>query len=271
MERLIFAAILAVISLIAQAIDGPRRIRDRSRTLKWLASRIGGTHLPASRDRHPAIVWDIEKTSAILFIPENSNGRAQGVTFRLRLPCRFRLRLLPETGWARLRRFFGAQDLQIRDDPFDDLFLIQSDDPSGALRLLTREVRAALAGLTRVTPLTLETGTNGIQLRALANLDDDLERLSAFAEGAVNLGRTLAQLLDPAMITQGVEEAIGSCPVCSTPVEDDRGICTRCRTPHHKDCWNYLGGCAMYGCAGRPPRLRSLPARGRRMPATARR
>jgi hypothetical protein len=37
------------------------------------------------------------------------------------------------------------------------------------------------------------------------------------------------------------------CPVCSEALTT-MVVCKRCRTPHHEDCWNYYGGCSVYGC-----------------------
>ncbi len=31
------------------------------------------------------------------------------------------------------------------------------------------------------------------------------------------------------------------CPVCAMPVAGSERRCERCDTPHHPDCWNYLG------------------------------
>lgn len=42
-----------------------------------------------------------------------------------------------------------------------------------------------------------------------------------------------------------------TCVVCRTPLPDDPHLCPRCETPHHLDCWEYTGGCAIYGCANR--------------------
>lgn len=41
-----------------------------------------------------------------------------------------------------------------------------------------------------------------------------------------------------------------TCPVCACAVADDekQHICETCSTPHHKDCWEYAGGCAIFGC-----------------------
>lgn len=47
------------------------------------------------------------------------------------------------------------------------------------------------------------------------------------------------------------------CPVCAGPVggSDELPVlgCPRCGTPHHADCWEYHGGCAVYGCREQAP------------------
>lgn len=40
------------------------------------------------------------------------------------------------------------------------------------------------------------------------------------------------------------------CRVCGTELVDGLVTCERCQTPHHKDCWEYWGRCATYGCTG---------------------
>ena len=45
----------------------------------------------------------------------------------------------------------------------------------------------------------------------------------------------------------------GRCPVCGCQVEksDASLCCPRCSTPHHRECWDYTGGCAIFGCSKR--------------------
>jgi len=38
------------------------------------------------------------------------------------------------------------------------------------------------------------------------------------------------------------------CRVCGAPVDGDHVCCRQCDTPHHGDCWDYVGGCATFGC-----------------------
>src|SRR5688572_24640795 len=48
------------------------------------------------------------------------------------------------------------------------------------------------------------------------------------------------------------EPATSRCPVCANAIGGAARACTRCATPHHADCWEYSGGCAIYGCVETP-------------------
>ena len=39
------------------------------------------------------------------------------------------------------------------------------------------------------------------------------------------------------------------CPICSEEIMQDMVVCTRCKTPHCRDCWNYNGQCATFACS----------------------
>lgn len=40
-----------------------------------------------------------------------------------------------------------------------------------------------------------------------------------------------------------------TCQVCGTPPDPkETVICDRCGAPHHAECWEYNGGCAIFGC-----------------------
>jgi len=42
------------------------------------------------------------------------------------------------------------------------------------------------------------------------------------------------------------------CAIDQTMIEPGQsfGYCKICRTPYHKECWDYNGGCAVLGCEG---------------------
>lgn len=67
-------------------------------------------------------------------------------------------------------------------------------------------------------------------------------------------------------------QSMAICQVCGTPVELPAPVvCELCETPHHDDCWRYLGSCSTFACTGLatgPPRapraLRPLRVAGAR-------
>jgi predicted RNA-binding Zn-ribbon protein involved in translation (DUF1610 family) len=45
-----------------------------------------------------------------------------------------------------------------------------------------------------------------------------------------------------------------SCPTCQTPIlaHEAAVSCPSCGQPHHQECWDEVGGCAIYGCKSAP-------------------
>ena len=61
------------------------------------------------------------------------------------------------------------------------------------------------------------------------------------------------------MTMEGIQAATTRprCPVCATEINNEQPPqethrCQRCETLHHKDCWDYTGGCAIFGCNSLP-------------------
>jgi hypothetical protein len=53
---------------------------------------------------------------------------------------------------------------------------------------------------------------------------------------------------EPAESAMSVDAAAGDCQVCSERMESRVVYCGKCRTPHHEECWSYVGQCSTYGC-----------------------
>jgi hypothetical protein len=45
-----------------------------------------------------------------------------------------------------------------------------------------------------------------------------------------------------------VDATAGECQVCGERMETRVVFCAKCRTPHHEECWTYVGQCSTYGC-----------------------
>lgn len=42
--------------------------------------------------------------------------------------------------------------------------------------------------------------------------------------------------------------AEGECQVCGEKMESRVVFCAKCRTPHHEECWSYVGQCSTFAC-----------------------
>ena len=62
------------------------------------------------------------------------------------------LKLTRQTGFNRITRAFGAQDIEVGDQSFDDAFVVKSDDPNAIKLLLTPAVRMSLLRLQAAYP-----------------------------------------------------------------------------------------------------------------------
>ena len=61
-------------------------------------------------------------------------------------------------------------------------------------------------------------------------------------------------------VAAGIEFIVGQqpqlledarCGVCGESLANEIVVCRRCNTPHHRDCWQFGGGCATYACGSR--------------------
>lgn len=46
-----------------------------------------------------------------------------------------------------------------------------------------------------------------------------------------------------------ISDDSGKCLVCGKSFYGETISCATCESRHHKDCWDYNGGCAIYGCS----------------------
>jgi hypothetical protein len=65
----------------------------------------------------------------------------------------------------------------------------------------------------------------------------------------VSAGRRSAAATAPAAVASG-----SVCPTCQTTIAADEPatVCPACKQAHHEECWNEVGGCAIYGCEAAP-------------------
>ena len=47
------------------------------------------------------------------------------------------------------------------------------------------------------------------------------------------------------------------CPVCGYELFGVIVFCSRCKKPHHRPCWDFIGKCSLFGCSSSPGRKSS--------------
>jgi hypothetical protein len=192
------------------------------------------------------------------------------------------LKVFPETVLYSLAKLFGMQDLRIGHPDFDQKLIVQAQPIESFNPLLSEGLRENLVRLYRMSPnlhlfdiryhegtlivqRSLELSRYGPwaadvvrQLDQVAwNLLDTLspDRISAFA-GAVEI------------VASGAAAEPSQCLVCAQVIADPVGMaCTACDTPHHRDCWDYNGRCALFGCGGTRAREVALAVKPAAPPA----
>lgn len=170
-----------------------------------------------------------------------------------------KLTVEPETLKHKIKGFFTGEP-QVGDAEFDESFWIVSSVCEQAVRdLIPAELCRALVHFRRsreswiclhVSNSTLIFEERGGPLRphgypelleALSHLADHLERHGTLYDAS---GDFLMEV-----VTYGGELPEGArCQICGGPLGRARVECVACKTPHHPDCWEYNGACAIFGC-----------------------
>jgi len=172
-----------------------------------------------------------------------------------------------ENLFTRIGKALGwTQEIEIGDEDFDRRFLLKTDTPLKASRLLKDlEVRRAIWWLFDhgARDLTVDSGKIVITSHALSFdppdygpmldlLDLIARRLDRKKLSVRVLGGERRALVDDSGRTR--------CPYCRvllSGIEDDLVACEKCSTVLHGECWEEHGGCPLLGCGGeRPERAR---------------
>ena len=175
-----------------------------------------------------------------------------GTSFSAPLESSRTLKIFPQRFWHAVPKLFGYQDVHIGDDAFDREFVVKSNQQGFAREFVGRDMRTVL---TRLRALGGGAFLMDLTLRSLIIRKDAClqkeEELRAFSEGCLAV---LERFATVAGISRGVEmesvkvdAAGGICQVCGTQMEE-QVRCARCDTPHHRECWEYMGACSTFAC-----------------------
>ena len=258
------AAVLMVIAIIY----GAKAARQRDGELEQLARRRGGKLQSSSLFDFPVLRFP--HSGRTVTLKYTSGGENESNRTHLCIPWhhnRLRCEIFLEGPLSGLRKLIGMQDLEIGSPHFDRRFVITGNDETAIKALLTPDVQGRLLALLEldqsatfsIPDLYLQINNGLLTITKTSYLTDGaiLERFIdlflEFYEAANVVPGVGIDFLTPASSSTSNSdgESAPHCIVCGEPLATDLITCRSCRTPHHRDCWQYFGGCATYACGGK--------------------
>lgn len=158
MAGLIFFVILLIGGIVIFAV----RAQKQRVAAAWNAAarQLGMDIQQGSTFSNPKIVGRVEALSIkVDTVTRNSGNNSQTFTrYRVTYPSPgVDFELHRQTGFSTITKFFGAQDIEIGDQRFDNTFVVKSDQP--------RQVAAAMTPTRRTTLLQLAAAFPGIRIK----------------------------------------------------------------------------------------------------------
>jgi hypothetical protein len=255
---------IRLVALLSAWVSG-----SRYRAYRMLATRYQGRYESRGLSDPPTVSFS-HRGSAVRvgLAPQIAGQSAVGprtrVVARFRQGVPFRLELAPVSRPAPPQAPKGTRLVRLGDQEFDRGYVVQANDPDMARAFLAPDVRWAIGNLSRLGP----PGGMLVSInpeRLLVQVDRNL------ALHADSLGQAVHEAL---VIHDGLQEGVASrlnqgiaivsagpaapedagppiCKVCGEPIVTPAVLCAICRTPHHRDCWEFVGACSIYGCHGK--------------------
>jgi hypothetical protein len=251
-------AIVIVVSFVLVIFLLVFFVRQESPDLKDMAERLGGKFVVgqgvlsrnsiefklgadlATVDFAPSVEEQAGQTAVVVYL-ESSPGT---------------LHILRDGFGQSFLRMFGAQDISIGDREFDAAYVVKANPESLAARLFRPEQRArAIAAVRRLSPFenpTIEVTRQLLRIRVREEVKRDAGVL-ALLKTAEEFMSFLRQEVPSSGVELGEVKAMRRpvCLVCGTGMDDVVVRCELCKTPHHAECWTYVGQCSTYACNGK--------------------
>ncbi len=176
---------------------------------------------------------------------------------------RLRLEIYPQTIVHQVGKLLGMQDIEVGRPAFDDAFIIQGNDLLLIREYLSLESQAAIQALASFTfyynlHLTISGGTLRVTKQGVAQRELELVTfISAFETLFLALVSTRTLGIEFLPTTAPPRVSTSHCQVCGEGLQGPLVYCASCQTPHHLECWQYVGACSVYACGQK--RYRATP------------
>ena len=253
----IFLAILLIFGAVVAGAFLRARSNAMNAMLHRVASRLGGTFVAGGWIDQPGVTFATAGRGARLefFGGTKHSSPYSRVVVDMRGVSPGSLHILEQGFFQAFLHLFGAQDLEIGDPAFDKDYVIKATPSSLARQVFSPDRRLEGMRIVRRLRSTVEPTFNldsqsvTVMVRQYIRVESDLMALIDAARDFVGF---LVQ--PPAAVGIVLEEVrvsgAAACPVCGTSMSQGFVRCESCKTPHHAECWKYMGRCSTYACKG---------------------
>jgi len=257
-----FAIFVGILVLFALLIGFGGRGRTRSHrlytTYQRLALQYGGTCHRSGWLTYPTAQFSYRSAHVSVRVTNYGPHRVrQGPMTLIAIPWPdfgFRCEIVSPRLPPRVSPQHGLRDCTIAPADFGRHYTIRATDIAAATGLLNGTVQHQIEALRRLpvaTSLCVEFGSGNLQickgrvLRHYAELADFVQRALDLYDQLMLAGSRGIEFLEQQSF-QPLDEA--KCQVCGEEIGADLVFCRRCKTPHHRECWQYNGACSVFGC-----------------------
>jgi hypothetical protein len=241
----------------------------RFRSYRQLASRYRGRYENRGLSDPPTVSFPYNGSTVRVGlappVPGQPSPPRTRVVVRFGKGLPFRMELAPVARPTPPQPPRGTRPVRTTDPEFDRAFYVQANDPDMARDFLRGEMRRAVGMIQRLGPpggMLVSVNPERMLVQVDRNLGTQFEALSTAVREALILHDGLVAGV-AAKLAEGVDvidagppaaEDAGPplCKVCGQLIESGpRTLCARCKAPHHRDCWEFIGGCSIFGCNGK--------------------
>jgi len=250
------ASALVLLALIVGMIVSSASGRTgEAEMMRRLAALVGGKYTPSGGWWLGTLEWTVRGREAALRRFDEPSGFTTGtrVVVDMRGHSPGTLKIVPAGAASKLRLMYSRQDLDVGDAAFDRDFIVRANPPSLAASVFSPERRARVVASVRKLS---RRGTGFIDLRKQALEVGVTETLTGWHEllGLVESANEFVHYIldvEPSAGILWIEDKPsggGQCQVCGTGMREGVVHCASCKTPHHEECWKYMGECSTFAC-----------------------
>ncbi len=238
--------------------------QQQSKTLERIAQRFRGRLEPGSLFVRGQVRLRFLGYPALLKFALHGKNKTHTVFTITWAEPSFRLEVYPQDILAGFRRLWGMEDIEIGSAEFDRSFFISGNSRTAVCDMLSSEVQALIWKLAQLGAAPPIFGTRDIQVQFLGgvltvtkprhlNTYEHLEEFVSLSaelfQAALRTRSTGITFVTGSTVDAQQPDSVESqCQVCGEPLAADLVWCAACKTPHHRECWEYFGGCSTYAC-----------------------